>query len=85
MKVFCVLFMGQEIFDYNEQLILSSVIKLSCSHCNTSRIVAKKKTFLFAAIKQSDVEDVRDVLEYYRQFDDPIETFRENQRKLQVI
>lgn len=38
---------------------------------------------LLQAIKQSDVEDVRDVLEYYRQFDDPIETFRENQRKLQ--
>jgi import inner membrane translocase subunit TIM50 len=37
-----------------------------------------------AAIRQSDVDDVRDVLEYYRQFDDPIEAFRENQRKLQV-
>lgn len=34
-------------------------------------------------IKDSDVDDVRDVLQYYRQFDDPIEAFRENQRKLE--
>merc|ERR1740128_74152 len=32
-------------------------------------------------IKDSDVDDVREVLQYYRQFDDPIEAFRENQRK----
>lgn len=38
---------------------------------------------LLQAIKQSDVEDVREVLTYYKQFDDPIATFRENQRKLQ--
>ena len=37
------------------------------------------------AIKQSDVDDVREVLRYYKQYDDPIEAFRENQRKLQVI
>ena len=30
----------------------------------------------------ADVDDVREVLIYYRQFDDPIEQFRENQRKL---
>jgi import inner membrane translocase subunit TIM50 len=30
------------------------------------------------------VDDVREVLAYYRQFEDPIEAFRENQRKLQV-
>ncbi len=39
---------------------------------------------LLNAIRTSDVDDVRDVLQYYRQFKDPIETFRENQRKLQV-
>ncbi|TRY71658.1 hypothetical protein TCAL_08584 [Tigriopus californicus] len=38
---------------------------------------------LLQAIKSSDVDDVREVLEYYRQFEDPIEAFRENQRKLQ--
>ena len=27
-------------------------------------------------IKDMDVDDVRDVLQYYRQFDDPIEAFR---------
>ncbi|XP_041352373.1 mitochondrial import inner membrane translocase subunit TIM50-C-like [Gigantopelta aegis] len=31
----------------------------------------------------SGVEDVRDVMEYYSQFDDPIAAFKENQRKLQ--
>ena len=31
------------------------------------------------------MEDVREVLAYYRQFDDPIEAFRENQRKLQEV
>jgi len=38
---------------------------------------------LLQAIRESDVDDVREVLSYYRQFDDPIEAFRENQRKLQ--
>ncbi|KAH8287352.1 hypothetical protein KR054_006210 [Drosophila jambulina] len=33
-------------------------------------------------IAQSNVDDVREVLHYYRQFDDPITQFRENQRKL---
>lgn len=28
------------------------------------------------------MEDVREVLHYYRQFEDPINQFRENQRKL---
>ena len=37
----------------------------------------------FAAIKQTDVDDVREVLSYYRQHEDPIEVFRENQRKYQ--
>merc|ERR1712066_848796 len=38
---------------------------------------------LLLAIKQTNVDDVREVLSYYRQHDDPIEVFRENQRKLQ--
>jgi len=38
---------------------------------------------LLHAIKDSDTSDVRDVMEYYRQFEDPIEAFRENQRKLE--
>lgn len=33
-------------------------------------------------IAESGVDDVRGVLEYYSQFDDPLATFRENQRKL---
>lgn len=39
---------------------------------------------LLQAIRQTDVDDVREVLSYYRQFDDPIAVFRENQRKLQA-
>ena len=42
-------------------------------------------TSFYTAIKQSDVDDVRDVLRYYKNHDDPIEAFRENQRKLQVF
>jgi len=30
----------------------------------------------------SDVQDVRTVLDYYHQFDSPLDAFRENQRKL---
>ncbi|XP_014614437.1 PREDICTED: mitochondrial import inner membrane translocase subunit TIM50-C [Polistes canadensis] len=33
-------------------------------------------------ISLTNVEDVREVLNYYRQFDDPLTAFRENQRKL---
>ncbi|XP_015601101.1 mitochondrial import inner membrane translocase subunit TIM50-C [Cephus cinctus] len=33
-------------------------------------------------ILATNVEDVREVLNYYRQFDNPLEAFRENQRKL---
>ena len=36
-----------------------------------------------SAIRSSEVDDVREVLHYYKQFEDPIEAFRENQRKLQ--
>jgi import inner membrane translocase subunit TIM50 len=38
---------------------------------------------LIHEIKDSEIDDVRDVLTYYRQFEDPIEAFRENQRKLE--
>ena len=42
-----------------------------------------KSMIFFTAIKQTDVDDVREVLSYYRQHEDPIEVFRENQRKYQ--
>lgn len=32
----------------------------------------------------NEVDDVRSVLEFYSQFDDPLEAFREKQRQLQV-
>lgn len=37
---------------------------------------------MISAIVTADVDDVRDVMTYYKQFDDPIEQFRENQRRL---
>jgi len=40
--------------------------------------------FFLPAIASNNVEDVREVLEYYQQFDDPMLAFRENQRKVQV-
>lgn len=42
--------------------------------------------YLFiSAVATSDVEDVREVLHYYRQFENPLDKFRENLRKLQEI
>lgn len=38
----------------------------------------------FPALAHSKVDDVRSVLEYYMQFDDPMAKFRENQLILQV-
>lgn len=34
------------------------------------------------AIASNEVTDVREVITYYRQFDNPLAQFRENQRKL---
>ncbi|XP_071081239.1 mitochondrial import inner membrane translocase subunit TIM50-like [Haliotis cracherodii] len=36
------------------------------------------------ALASSGVEDIRPVMEYYSQFDNPLEMFKENQRKLQA-
>lgn len=39
-------------------------------------------TNFIKAIITQDVPDVRDVLSYYRQFEDPLEAFKERQRQL---
>lgn len=39
---------------------------------------------IFLAILATNVEDVREVLNYYRQFENPLQVFRENQRKFLV-
>lgn len=39
-------------------------------------------TNFLMAISNEKVEDVREVIRYYSQFDDPLQAFRENQRKL---
>jgi len=38
---------------------------------------------LLRAVATSGVGDIREVMDFYRQFDDPLEAFRENQRRLQ--
>ena len=42
----------------------------------------QSKLLSVTAIATLGVEDVRPVLQYYQQFDDPLKQFRENQRKL---
>lgn len=37
---------------------------------------------LVAAVSIADVDDVREVLKYYRQFDNPLAKFKENQQIL---
>ncbi len=48
---------------------------------STDRTLYDLALFL-RAIANENVEDVRDVLQHYSQFDDPLEAFKENQRKL---
>lgn len=38
--------------------------------------------FICTAISSAEVADVREVITYYKQFDNPLAQFRENQRKL---
>ena len=38
---------------------------------------------LVTAILTTGIEDVRSVLDYYNQFDDPLEAFKDNQRRVQ--
>jgi hypothetical protein len=47
--------------------------------------VYKNRSFCTIAIAASGVEDVRDVLDYYNKETDPLEAFKINQVKLQVI
>lgn len=47
---------------------------------STSRSLKKKK---LSAIAEMEVSDVREVLDYYRTFSDPIAAFKENQRVAQ--
>lgn len=39
---------------------------------------------MFLATFTNDVKDVREILKDYKQYDDPIKAFRENQRILKV-
>lgn len=42
--------------------------------------------FIFIVVfDNNDINDVREILKDYRQYDDPIKVFRENQRQLEVI
>lgn len=50
----------------------------SCSTVLNSSVV-------FVAIALSNVNDVRPVLDYYNQYDDPLQAFRDKQKQLEVI
>lgn len=39
---------------------------------------------MFTAVFSSNVKDVREILNDYKQYDDPIKVFRENERILKV-
>jgi len=39
---------------------------------------------MFIAVFSNNIKDVREILNDYKQYDDPIKMFRENQRKLKV-
>ena len=54
-----------------------------------SYLIQKYLTWTFfhtnvSAIAASNVDDVRPVLEFYSQFDNPLEAFKERQLKLRV-
>lgn len=40
---------------------------------------------IIVVFDNNDIKDVREILKDYRQYDDPIKVFRENQRILEVI
>ncbi|XP_054713297.1 mitochondrial import inner membrane translocase subunit TIM50-like [Uloborus diversus] len=72
--------------DWNEksfQLQPKNALKLKRWKGNDDDKTLYDLANLLRAIATSEVEDVRTVLEYYSQFDDPIQVFKENQRKLQ--
>jgi len=74
------------VIDWNEKTTAetpeNSLVLPKWTGENSDRALISLAQFL-QEIKDSDVEDVREVLSYYKQFDDPIEAFRENQRKLE--
>lgn len=53
------------------------------SHMETTQEIFYVNSLIFSltAIAESEVGDVREVLDYYRTFEDPLAAFRENQRK----
>lgn len=48
---------------------------------NAERYYINDLFSVLTAIAESEVGDVREVIDYYRTFDDPLAAFRENQRK----
>jgi len=62
------------------------IVSTSC-HCGrlvVSQLCEVVVIVLCVAVVLNDVEDVRPVLEFYSQFDDPLTAFRDKQRQLQV-
>ena len=58
--------------------------KIGCSVPGIQIDILLCCVFLFTAVASAKVEDVRPVLDYYSQFEDPMQKFRENQAELLV-
>ncbi|XP_065222673.1 mitochondrial import inner membrane translocase subunit TIM50-C-like [Planococcus citri] len=74
------------VVDWNPESVKlqpNNALVISRWHGNDDDQTLSDLASFLKAIAYSKVDDVRDVLEYYRQFDDPLAAFRENQRKLQ--
>lgn len=74
------------VLDWNSQSVKShprNALKIKEWKGNDDDRTLIDLALLLKTIATSEVQDVREVLDFYNQFDDPIEAFRENQRKLQ--
>nr|CAH0099482.1 unnamed protein product [Daphnia galeata] len=74
------------LLDWNTQSVKShprNALKIKEWKGNDDDRTLVDLALLLKTIATSEVQDVREVLDFYNQFDDPIEAFRENQRKLQ--
>ena len=58
--------------------------KIGCSVPGIQIDILLCCVILFTAVASAKVEDVRPVLDYYSQFEDPMQKFRENQAELQI-
>ena len=66
-------------------VLTAALINLCIAFSHCWRNLRRLSCILLAAIALNDVDDVRPVLEFYSQFDDPVAAFRQKQQQLQVM